>query len=547
VRSARQQLCLITFDAVPSVFLHPTSNRRLSSTVLTSTPPTGAGANVPAAATVALKELANARVALGAIVVISDGAGSLTSPTGPTPVTVQKTAAAVHVPIFTVGLQDSASSAATLSALRSAAPGSFVAATPTGLPNVLKQISASLDHGYVLRYQSHQPAGRPVSVAVSAHGLSGAVTLHYRAPQPQSNPARHAAPPAHPRHRVKAFSGSTLLSPVPSFASSGANHHTASFWASSRSLLVVALISGLLFTLALVLAFYRPARRSVRVRVGSFIPEAEAAEPEVVLDRSSRRIATPRLLERSTWWAPFVEDVEIGRNPHDPVYLVKRAAIFGVVVALLIAVLSGSPLLAVLPLLLWPVALRMLVSRQARKQREVFADTLPGYLQDLASAMRVGRSFAGSLAVVAESADEPVRGELERTVTDEQLGRPLDESLGAVAVRMESGDIDQVALIASLNRRSGSNVAEALDRVADGARERADMRREVKALTAQAKMSSWVLTALPPLLLLGINVIAPEYAYPLLHTPVGIVLLVVAALMVLGGWKVMKKITTIKA
>jgi tight adherence protein B len=89
-------------------------------------------------------------------------------------------------------------------------------------------------------------------------------------------------------------------------------------------------------------------------------------------------------------------------------------------------------------------------------------------------------------------------------------------------------------------------VAEALDRVADGARDRADLRREVRALTAQAKMSSSVLTALPGLLLAGISVISPKYAFPLLHTTVGIVLLIVGGVMVFAGWKVMKKISDVK-
>jgi tight adherence protein B len=151
------------------------------------------------------------------------------------------------------------------------------------------------------------------------------------------------------------------------------------------------------------------------------------------------------------------------------------------------------------------------------------------------------------MGVVAANADEPVRSELERAVTDEALGRPLDESLVAVGQRMRSNDVDQVALIAGLNRRSGSNVAEALDRVADGARDRADMRREVKALTGQAKMSSWVLTSLPPLLLVMVNIISPLYAHPLFHTTLGIVLMIASTLMVIAGWKVMKKITEIKA
>jgi tight adherence protein B len=299
-----------------------------------------------------------------------------------------------------------------------------------------------------------------------------------------------------------------------------------------------------LLTIALALALHRPATSAARVRVGKFIPTADEGD---ALSLNSRRSVTPRLFRRGTWWAPFVHDVEIARSLHSPIALVKRGAAGGLVVAALVFLLVGSPLAALAPLLLWPIPLRMMIKRAARKQRALFCDTLPGYLQDLASAMRVGRSFAGALAVVAASADEPVRSELERAVTDEQLGRPIDESLEAVAKRMQDTDVDQVALIASLNRRSGSNVAEALDRVADGARDRADLRREIKALTAQGKMSSLVLTALPPLLLIGISLVSPQYAHPLFHTTIGIVLMGVGALMVFAGWKVMQKITTIKA
>ena len=245
-------------------------------------------------------------------------------------------------------------------------------------------------------------------------------------------------------------------------------------------------------------------------------------------------------------WADFVSNVEVARNPRAPVDLVKRAAVFGVIAAVLMYLLSGFAPLALLPLLGWPLVLRALVRRAAEKQRKTFRDGVPGYLQDLASAMRVGRSFVGALAVVADGADEPTRSELERVITDEQLGLPLEESLEAVAVRMEAPDMDQVALIAALNRRSGSNVAEALDRVAEGARERADMNREVKALTAQAKMSSYVLTALPGLLLIGISVVSPQYAYPFFHTTMGFVCIGVGALMVFAGWKVMEKIAEVK-
>jgi tight adherence protein B len=546
-RTAQQELGLVIFDSAPNVFLHLTRDQKSINRTLALVPWTGAGANVPAATKLALSQLADSKVALGAIVVISDGVGALTVPGGPTPAAVQAAVTSAHVPIITVGLRDQASSAATLSALQAASPGQFVPSTPARLPSLLKGIMSTLTRGYVVRYRSQQHPGRQVAVTAVADRVPGTVDASYQAPAVRvltsSAPKASAAPG--PR-RSGPFSGTTLLSRWPSFAPDGSQSSATAALGSGPSTLLVAGICGLLIALAIALAVRRPPKGAVRTRVGNFIPGSESGEGAAVRDQL-RRGAVIRLLERRKWWAPFVENVEVARSTHSPVELVKRAAAGGAILAVVVTLVSGSALLAILPLLGWPMALRMLIARRARKNRELFADTLPGYLQDLSSALRVGRSFASALAVVAASADEPVRGELERAVTDEALGRDLEESLEAVSLRMHATDMDQVALIAGLNQRSGSNVAEALDRVAEGARERADLRREIRALTAQGKMSSWILTALPPVMLLAISLVSPSYAHPLFHSTGGIVLLVIGAGMVLAGWKVMKKISTIKA
>jgi tight adherence protein B len=196
-------------------------------------------------------------------------------------------------------------------------------------------------------------------------------------------------------------------------------------------------------------------------------------------------------------------------------------------------------------MILGPLALRIAVRRGARKQRAQFSEQLPSHLHDVASAMRAGRSLVGALDVVASNGDEPMKGELDRALADEQLGKPLEEALEGVSLRMQSPDMDQVTLVASLNRRTGSNVAEALDRVADGARERADLKREIQALTAQSKLSSRVLTVLPIALVLAMTAIAPQYAHPMTHTLGGIIVLCFSAGLVLAGWFVMRKITKV--
>ena len=84
-----------------------------------------------------------------------------------------------------------------------------------------------------------------------------------------------------------------------------------------------------------------------------------------------------------------------------------------------------------------------------------------------------------------DDAPEPSRTEFRHVVSDEQLGIPLDESLETVVKRMKSRELEQVALVAALQRESGGNTAEVLDRVSDTIRERAELRRTVRTLTAQ--------------------------------------------------------------
>lgn len=558
-RSGQQQLGVVTFASQPRLFMPLTSSAATIGRVLSGVPVTDNGADVPSAIKLGLAELANANVALGAIIVVSDGVGNLAGSGLTTQAAVKAAAAAANVPVFTVGLQDQASSRSSLRALAGVAPGQFVAASPARLAAVFSEIYSTVTRGYVARWHSSAAPGRTVAVRATVAGAAGAVQASYQAPgsAPGSSPAKPTQPAA---RRLTApdvsLSSIAKLSPSPGFAVASpvvpatatplTSSSAGSFWNTPGAIMAVAAVCGLLLAMALAMVFYRPGKRAVRTRVGSFLPGPAEVEGEELLALAPSSGGLIKRIEHSTWWHPYVENVEISGSAHSPIDLVKRAAALGMVLAVVVTVVSGSVVVGLAPLVLWPFALRKAMARSADKQREKFRDTLPGYLQDMASAMRVGRSFVGGLTSIVETADQPVRGAFERAITDEAFGRPLEEALDAVAERMQAKDLTQVALIAGLNRRSGSNVSEALDRVAEGARERADLRREVKALTGQARMSSWVLTALPGFLLIAMNVVSPLYAKPLLHTTLGIVLLGVGAAMVFAGYKVMTKITNVE-
>jgi len=103
-----------------------------------------------------------------------------------------------------------------------------------------------------------------------------------------------------------------------------------------------------------------------------------------------------------------------------------------------------------------------------------------------------------------------------------------------------------VALVAHLQRQTGGNAAEVLDRVVDLIRERADLRRLVRTLTAQGRMSRWILSALPLVLLGAILAIAPHYLAPLFEKSTGRIMLVGAGVMVVIGSLAIRRIVDIK-
>jgi len=111
---------------------------------------------------------------------------------------------------------------------------------------------------------------------------------------------------------------------------------------------------------------------------------------------------------------------------------------------------------------------------------------------------------------------------------------------------MKSRDVEQIAMVASLQRETGSNSAEVLDRVIEGIRERQGLRRLVRSLTAQGRLSRWVVTFLPVGLLLVVSLLNPAYMKPLFTHTSGRVMLAIGVVMIVSGSLVIKKIVDIK-
>jgi tight adherence protein B len=395
----------------------------------------------------------------------------------------------------------------------------FVESNSSQLAGIFTRIESGLTSGYVVHYRSSAPLGRHIGVSVTVDGIPRPATLTYDSPPP---------PPSTPVVKSK--------TPKPK-----------SFWVSTLALVIVACAAALLIAFGL-FAFLVPQLRRSRIhrRVSEFTGahDLESAEPREARPSTSLA-AVERLLERAAWWEQFKTEVEIARFKRTPVELVTLTALGTATFALLFG-LVVAVWLSLLPLLLAPFALSSLVKHRLRKQRELFSDQLPAHLQELASAMRAGHSLVSGIGSMAADAQEPSRSEWAQVVADERLGVPLDEAMRPLISRMASDDVGQVALVAALHQRTGGNMAEVLERVADSARERGELRRELHALTAQARLSRYVVTALPPVVTLAVALLNPGYIRPLFHTTAGVILLFIASGLLVGASLVMRAITNVK-
>jgi tight adherence protein B len=183
----------------------------------------------------------------------------------------------------------------------------------------------------------------------------------------------------------------------------------------------------------------------------------------------------------------------------------------------------------------------MALNRRSDRLRE----QLPDVLTIMASSLRAGHSFLQALDTVAREIPAPANVEFQRLVAEIRLGRPGEDALEALADRVGSPDFRWAVLAVNIQREVGGNLAEILDNVADTLRERATMRRQVKVLTAEGRLSAWVLALMPFALALYMFAVNPEYISLLFTSQVGLIMVGVGGVLLVLGILWMRKIVDI--
>jgi len=208
--------------------------------------------------------------------------------------------------------------------------------------------------------------------------------------------------------------------------------------------------------------------------------------------------------------------------------------------------LLAGPVIGLLLLAAVPFGARLLVKIRAGRRRAAFADQLDDSLQLMASSLRAGHSLLRAVDAVTQDAVSPTSEEFARIVNETRVGRDLSDSLDEVAERMGSEDFTWVAQAIAIHREVGGNLAEVLDAVGHTIRERNQIRRQVKALSAEGKLSAIVLGALPVGIAGFVSMTNPSYMAKFTQSVAGYAMIAAAVVLMLMGGFWLKKTVAIK-
>jgi Flp pilus assembly protein TadB len=303
-----------------------------------------------------------------------------------------------------------------------------------------------------------------------------------------------------------------------------------------------------IFSLAAILiGALRPDQRSRRMaeRIDRYGPRQLPSSDDGTLARLAARWVGPLLKVGKTepQLAARLDLAGIGLKPAEWVLFGGCAA---AALALGLTVMFGSPLvgIAVGGIVGW-LGMRKALSFKIGRRRRAFADQLPDVLQFVAGSVRSGFSLAQGLDAASREDTQPAAGEFSRALAESRIGIELEDSLETVADRMESSDLRWTIIAVRIQREVGGNLAEVLGNTVETMRERAQLRRHVRALSAEGRLSAYILVSLP----LGVGgwlfLSRRSYVRPLYTSTVGLAMLGFAVFMIVAGALWMRKLVKV--
>lgn len=400
------------------------------------------------------------------------------------------------------------------------------AGDPQGLVRVYGEIAAELSNQYRITYTSSAGGKTDVLVQLESGDVNatGAVTLQLPAPVAAPSPAAAPPPPA-PR-------------PVPAEPPAPVVGNRLMFYI---GLALIFLATSLLGMYLLV-----PGRKRLSSLTSGGQRQNMPKMREGLTDLASHltEVAERNLSQRSfgAKLNTALERAGINLRPAEFSVLAVSLALTAFAVGTMLSSSMMGLVLAVFVLLLT----RSYVSFKGGRRQSKFGDQLNDTLQLLAGSLRAGYGMMQAIDSVAREAQSPTAEEFSRLVVEARLGRDLTAAMEAMGERVGSEDFEWVIQAIAIHRDVGGDLAEVLDTVAGTIRERNQIRRQIKALAAEGKLSGIILTLLPLAVAALIGASNPNYMRPLVESGAGIAALTAGFILMAAGGLWMRHFINLK-
>lgn len=217
-----------------------------------------------------------------------------------------------------------------------------------------------------------------------------------------------------------------------------------------------------------------------------------------------------------------------------------------VIVGVLVALRFGSLILVPVGFIVGWVGCGLFLRFRQSKRRKAFDLQLGPAILSISGGLKAGYTFGQAVDLVSKNAQPPMGPELARITREQQLGVPLVEALSRMVSRNDSEDMRLMLTAVQIQQQVGGNLAEILDTIEFTIRERVRIKGEIKTITSQARVSGYILIALPFGLGGILSLLAPSYFTPMLHQTIGQIMLGIGVFFLACGYAIIRKIVNIR-
>jgi tight adherence protein B len=330
--------------------------------------------------------------------------------------------------------------------------------------------------------------------------------------------------------------------------------------------LIAAFTAGLA-VLLLIIGVFGTSRSAAAERLERFAAPTVAAATTAerrplreLVARSPILMVLNRSVERRSWSEQIGRDLaraDLTLRPFE--YLIVRVLVvvgtiflFWLLGRTLLPIL-GNPLLLIVGALLGFLLPGIYIRRRQQKRLNAFDSHLADTISLLGNALRSGSSFLQATELIVRETKPPISTEFGRVIREVQLGLTTEQALANIVRRVKSADLELMATAITIQYQVGGNLAEILDTIAFTIRERVRIKGEIRVLTAQQRLSGYVVGLLPILLVVVISLLAPQFMRAMfdnppgvLGLPLGVVLLLLGGVSMIIGFLLIRRVVDIE-